>query len=69
MTKIDVLHRSWRRNAEYEKAFDALGEEFDLARSRIGARATARLPQPQRAKRRKTPRHACRESARRLTNG
>jgi hypothetical protein len=64
MTKIRHLHRRWSRDAHDKDAYAALGEEFDLARSLIGARATVRSTQPQRAKRQKTPRHACRESAR-----
>jgi len=50
--------------ADYRGACDALREEFDLGRSLLDARATVRLTQPQRAMRQKTPRHACRESAR-----
>ncbi|HET9262983.1 MAG TPA: hypothetical protein VFO14_08070 [Vicinamibacterales bacterium] len=64
MTKIAVLHGRWSRNADYGGAYEALGEEFDLARSVIDTNATVRLPQPQRAKRQKTPRRAGRESAR-----
>ena len=62
MTKIDDLHRRWRKDADYKGAYDALGEEFDLARSLIDARTTVRLSQPQHANKLKTPRHASRES-------
>ena len=41
MTKISELHRRWSKDADYKKAYDALGEEFDLARALIKAR-TAR---------------------------
>ena len=36
MTKISDLHRRWRKDADYKAAYDALGEEFDLARTLIG---------------------------------
>lgn len=65
MTRIAVLHGRWRRRADYRAAYDALGEEFDLARSLIDAGASVRLTQPQRAKRQKAPRRALREFARR----
>lgn len=64
MTKIGVLHGRWSRDADYRGAHAALGEEFDLPRSLIDVRATARLTKPQGPKRQKAPRHACRESAR-----
>lgn len=64
MTKIAVLHGRWSRDVDYRGAYDALDEEFDLARSLIDANATVLLTQPQRAKRQKTPRRACHESAR-----
>ena len=37
MTKISDLHRRWRKDADYKAAYDALGEEFDLARALIEA--------------------------------
>ena len=43
MTKISDLHRRWRKDADYENAYDALGEEFDLARALIEARTAAGL--------------------------
>jgi hypothetical protein len=64
MTKISYLHRRWSKDADYTDAYAALGEEFDVAPSLIDAGAMVRVTQPQRAKRQKTPRHACRESAR-----
>jgi ribosome-binding protein aMBF1 (putative translation factor) len=54
MTKISDLHRRWRKDAEYKAAYDALGEEFDLARALIEARAAAGLSQSQLAKKMKT---------------
>ena len=62
MTKIDDLHRRWRKDADYKGVCDAPGEEFDLARSLIDARTTVPLSQPQHAKKLKTPRHASRAS-------
>ena len=54
MTKISDLHRRWRKDADYKAAYDALGEEFDLARALIEARAAAGLSQSQLAKKMKT---------------
>ena len=45
MTKISDLHRRWSKDADYKGAFDALGEEFDLARTLIAARTAAGLSQ------------------------
>ena len=41
MTKISDLHRRWSKDADYKDAYDALGEEFDLARALIEARTAA----------------------------
>ena len=54
MTKTSDLHRRWRKDADYKAAYDALGEEFDLARALIEARAAAGLSQSQLAKKMKT---------------
>jgi ribosome-binding protein aMBF1 (putative translation factor) len=54
MTKISELHRRWSKDRDYKAAYDALGEEFDLARALIEARAAAGLSQSQLAKKMKT---------------
>ena len=54
MTKISDLHRRWKKDADYKEAYDALGEEFDLAGALIEARAAAGLSQSQLARRMKT---------------
>ena len=54
MTKISELHRRWSKDADYKDAYDALGEEFDLARALIEARTAAGLSQAQLARRMKT---------------
>ena len=54
MTKISDLHRRWRKDADCKAAYDALGEEFDLARALIEARTAAGLSQSQLAKKMKT---------------
>jgi transcriptional regulator with XRE-family HTH domain len=54
MTKISELHRRWSKTADYNEAYDALGEEFDLARALIEARTAAGLSQAQLARRMKT---------------
>jgi ribosome-binding protein aMBF1 (putative translation factor) len=54
MTKISDLHRRWGKDADYEHAYDVLGEEFDRARALIEARTAAGLSQSQLARRMKT---------------
>ena len=54
MTKISDLHRRWARDADNKEEYDALGEEFDLVRALIEARAAAGLSQSQLARRMKT---------------
>lgn len=54
MTKISELHRRWSEDADYKDAYDALGEEFDLATALIEARTAAGLSQAQLARRMKT---------------
>jgi len=54
MTKITDLHRRWSKDRNYKDAYDALGEEFDLARALIEARTAAGLSQSQLAKKMKT---------------
>jgi ribosome-binding protein aMBF1 (putative translation factor) len=54
MTKISDLKRRWAKDADYKEAYDGLGEEFDLARALIEARAAAGLSQSQLARRMKT---------------
>lgn len=51
MTKISDLHRRWSKDADYNDAYDALGEEFDLGRALIKARTAAGLSQAQLARR------------------
>ncbi len=54
MTKISELHRRWSKDDDYEDAYAALGEEFDLARTLIIARTAAGLSQSELARRMKT---------------
>lgn len=54
MTKISELHGRWSKDPGYKAAYDALGEEFDLARALIEARSAAGLSQSQLARRMKT---------------
>lgn len=51
MTKISELHRRWSKDRDYKDAYDAFGEEFDLARALIEARTAAGLTQSQLARR------------------
>lgn len=37
MSKVSDLHKKWSRDSDYQKAFDELKPEFDLARSLIEA--------------------------------
>ncbi len=54
MTKLRTLHRLWNKDSEYRKEYAALGDEFELARLMIQARARAGLTQAQVAKRMRT---------------
>lgn len=54
MTKVKDLHRGWMKNPKYKAEYEALGEEFELARALIEARARAGLSQTQLARRMKT---------------
>ncbi len=54
MTKISELHRRWSKDTDYKDGYDALAEEFDLARTLIEARTAAGLSQSQLARRMKT---------------
>ena len=54
MTKLKDLHRRWSKDDNYKAAYDALKEEFELARALIEARTRAGLSQSQLARRMKT---------------
>ena len=54
MTRICALHRRWSKDADHNAAYDALEDEFDLARTLIEARTAAGLSQAQLARRMKT---------------
>ena len=54
MTKLKDLHRRWSKDDDYNSAYDALGEEFELAKALIEARIRAGLSQTQLARRMKT---------------
>lgn len=54
MTKIKDLHRRWSKRDNYKAAYEALDEEFQLARVLIEARMSAGLSQSQVARRMKT---------------
>jgi ribosome-binding protein aMBF1 (putative translation factor) len=54
MTRISVLHQEWMKDEEYRKEYEALEEEFVLARAIIEARAKAGLTQEELARRMQT---------------
>jgi transcriptional regulator with XRE-family HTH domain len=54
MTKVKDLHKKWSGNKRYKAEYDALDEEFALARTLIEARTRAGLSQTQLAHRMKT---------------
>ena len=54
MTKLKDLHRRWTKDPVYKAEYDALDEEFRLARALIEARTRAGLSQTQLARRMKT---------------
>ena len=51
MSKVSDLHKKWSSNPEYKAAYEALGLEFELARSVIEARSRAGLTQEELARR------------------
>jgi ribosome-binding protein aMBF1 (putative translation factor) len=54
MTKLPALHRRWSKDPSYKTEYDALEEEFQLARALIAARTRAGLSQTELARRMKT---------------
>ncbi len=54
MTKANVLHKKWMKDPKYQKEYDKLGSEFELASAIIKARTKAGLTQTQLARRMKT---------------
>jgi transcriptional regulator with XRE-family HTH domain len=54
MTKIKDLHRRWSKDEDYQAEYEALDEEFQLARVLIEARTRAGLTQSQLARRMRT---------------
>ncbi len=56
MTRVSELHKKWLKDADYAKAYDELGTEFELARQMIEARARAGLTQDELAARMQTSR-------------
>lgn len=54
MTSVKNLHRRWAADPDYVAAFNALDEEFSLARALIEARTRAGYTQAQLARRMKT---------------
>jgi transcriptional regulator with XRE-family HTH domain len=54
MTKVKGLHRKWMKEPGCKSAYDALDDEFQLAKTLIEARKQAGLSQDQLARRMKT---------------
>ncbi len=54
MTKVKDLQRKWMKEPDYKSAYDALDDEFQLAKTLIEARKQAGLSQDQLARRMKT---------------
>lgn len=50
MARISEMHKKWMGEAEYRKAYDALEEEFALAKAVIDARNRAGLTQAELAR-------------------
>jgi ribosome-binding protein aMBF1 (putative translation factor) len=50
MARISEMHKKWMEEAEYRRAYDALEEEFALAKAVIGARNRAGLTQTELAR-------------------
>jgi transcriptional regulator with XRE-family HTH domain len=58
MIKMDDIAKRWMKDPAFKAAYDALEEEFALARELIRARAKADLTQAQVAKRMRTSQSA-----------
>ena len=58
MTRIKDLHAEWMKDEEYRQEYQALEEEFGLAKAIIQARARAGLTQDQLAERMNTSQSA-----------
>jgi ribosome-binding protein aMBF1 (putative translation factor) len=54
MTKFSDLHKTWMKDPEYRKEYDALEDEFTLMAEVMKARARAGLSQAELARRMKT---------------
>jgi transcriptional regulator with XRE-family HTH domain len=54
MTRVKELHKAWLKEPKYRADYEALDEEFQLARTLIEARTRAGLSQTQLARRMKT---------------
>ena len=50
MARIADLHKKWMKDASYRKAYEALGEEFELASALIAIRRRAGLSQKELAR-------------------
>ena len=57
MTRVKDLHRGWMKNPKYKAEYEAMDEEFQLARTLIEARMHAGLSQTQVARRMKSAGH------------
>jgi hypothetical protein len=62
VTKIEDLHRPWRRDAEYKEAYEALAEEFGHGPSLTDAGQAAPRSQPHPGKKLKTSQNLLRAS-------
>ena len=58
MTRIKDLHKTWMRDDQYRREYDALEEEFALSAALIAARSRAGLTQSELAERMKTSQSA-----------
>ena len=54
MSKVAELHKKWKEDPEYRKAYGHLGTEFELSCSLIEARTGAKLTQAELARRMNT---------------
>lgn len=52
--RLSVMHKNWMKEPEYRKAYDALKEEFALAKAVIDARNRAGLTQLELARKMRT---------------
>ena len=61
MARISEMHKRWMKEPKYRKAYEALEDEFAVAKAVIAARNRAGLTQMELARKMEIGRASCRE--------